>query len=235
MLFQKKDNENLNNSIKGNKEEKNIKHLISTLILEYLIAPNYTIIENINNFKNFFDNANNKDKMNSDFGCQIIIKSESELKRNINNINYIIKIKLNCPNFHINLLKVDWSNLKKLNLSHCCLDNIEILGKAKFENLESLDLSYNFLTDESTKIIKNSKIPNLIKLNLSYNQFTDYEIFAIQHFEKLIKLKLNSNHFKFNKKDEKKLNIIFKKYNDYIYQMEFFQKKISRKCLINFN
>ena len=191
--------------ITENPEKKNIKDLISVLIIEYIVSPNNTIIDNIKNFTLFIKNTKPAEKKNSDINTRIAVGFEEEYIKNKNNVNSINKIIISEANFNIDLLKDVPKNLEKLDLSKNMIANIKVLDEKQFMVLEHLNLSMNRLSDDSIKIIKNLNCPNLVSLNLSSNKFTDYDIFeAIEHFLRLVVLNLNSNHFIFRKKDEKK-------------------------------
>ena len=183
-------------------DKKDIKNLISILIFEYFSTPNYRIIENINNFKNFLESKN-----------KIEIHHETEYEENKNNLNKIIKIIIPpfpASNFNIDILKDDLPNLEEMNLKNNNIKSIKALGKIKLPKLKSLDLTLNFLEDDNIEIIRNLNFPNLEDLYLSNNNFTDYAIFeAIEHFKNLKKFNISSNAFKFREKDELKVEYNF--------------------------
>lgn len=183
-------------------DKKDIKNLISILIFEYFSTPNYRIIENINNFKNFLESKN-----------KIEIHHETEYEENKNNLNKIIKIIIPpfpASNFNIDILKDDLPNLEEMNLKNNNIKSIKALGKIKLPKLKNLNLTLNFLKDDDIEIIRNLNFPNLEDLYLSNNNFTDYAIFeAIEHFKNLKIFNISSNAFKFREKDEYKVEYNF--------------------------
>lgn len=201
----------LNESIKSDKM--NIKKFVSAMIMNYINTPNFEVIQNINNFIKFINNSKNKAKLNSDISDKIMINSESEYLENKikNNLINIIEIKIINKNFNIDLLNDKLENLEKLDLSSNCIKNIKALETIKCVKLKDLNLFNNYLNNDNIEIIKKLNFPELEFLNLEKNEFSNYKIFeAISHFIKLKCLILDSNHFIFQKEDEKEVKYNFK-------------------------
>ena len=193
-------------------DKMNIKRFVSVLIMEYINTPNYEVIQNINNFIKFINNSKSKAKLKSDISNKIIINSESEyLENKNNNLINIAEIKIINKNFDIDLLNNGLENLEKLDLSSNCIKNIKALEKIKSVKLKYLNLFNNYLNNDNIEVIKKLNFPELDFLNLEKNEFSNYNIFeAISHFTKLRFLFLDSNHFIFQKEDEKEAKYNFK-------------------------
>ena len=81
--------------------------------------------------------------------------------------------------------------LKELYLSHNNIYFIDILKKAKFENLEILKLNNNNIKNIS--ILDKADFPELKELYLNNNQISNIDAFENCKFNKLEILKLNNN------------------------------------------
>ena len=80
----------------------------------------------------------------------------------------------------IELEKVDFQKLKKLNLSNNYIKKIDILEKVNFKNLEILDLSLNYITD--IKVLEKVNFTQLKSLNLHKNQITNVDVLKKSKF-----------------------------------------------------
>ena len=190
-----------------NSDKMNIKRFISALIMEYIITPNYEVIQNINNFIKLIYNSKSNAKLKLDISDKLIINSESEyLENKNNNSKNITKIKIISKNFDICLLNNELENLEILDLSGNCIRNIKALERIKSMKLKNLNLYNNYLNNDNIEIIKKLNFRELDYLNLERNEFSNYNIFeAISHFTKLRYLYLGSNHFIFQREDEKEV------------------------------
>ena len=114
-----------------------------------------------------------------------------------NNISLISSIYLIQINFDINYLcGKNLSNLKELSLIDNNIEDISPLANASFNKLEKLDLSRNKLNNNNICIIKKFKFDNLNYIDLYCNNFSDYELFkALEIFKKLENLSVGSNRF----------------------------------------
>ena len=90
-----------------------------------------------------------------------------------------------------NLCKIDFKELKELNLSFNKISDIKALEKVKFGKLEKLYLSWNEISDIS--ILKKVNFKNLKELYLNSNQISDIRVFENVKFEKLEILNLDNN------------------------------------------
>ena len=76
------------------------------------------------------------------------------------------------------------------------IDNIEPLKTAQFKNLKNLNLSINRIDDSMIDVIANLNFNDLKSLDLSYNYFTQFNLFkSIEHFTNLKIFKIGSNEF----------------------------------------
>ena len=89
------------------------------------------------------------------------------------------------------LEKVNFKMLKELYLSHNNICIIDMLKKAKFENLEILKLNNNNIKNIS--ILDKADFPELKELYLNNNQISNIDAFENCKFNKLEILKLNNN------------------------------------------
>ena len=214
-----------------NSDKMNIKRFISDMIMEYINTPNYEVIQNINNFVKFINNQKSKDKLNSDINGKMIINSESEyLENKNNNPNNIAEIIIISKNFDIDLLNNGLENLEKLDLSSNCIKNIKALEKIKSKKLKKIKLFNNYLNNDNIEIIKKLNFPELDSLSLEKNEFSNYNIFeAISHFKKLKYLNLSSNHFILQKEDEKEVKYNFKLIQElYLFNGVFAEESIAK-------
>lgn len=172
------------------------KRLVAALIMQYYYTPDYTSINNLDNFHQFLSKTKGNEKL--DIENNIEIYSIKEYQRNISNQYNISKIQITNDCFDINLLEnAKLENLKILNLSKNNLVDINPLTKIEFNQLIELNLSLNKLKDNMIKSLFELNFPKLEKLDLSFNLFTSYRILkSIEHFEKLIYLNLCSNVLK---------------------------------------
>ena len=146
-------------------------------------------------------NGKNVGNLDLELLCSIYFKNLEEIDLSNNNISNINEIN-------------NFSKLKKINLSHNQIKDIEPLKKLSLSNLKDINLSYNKIEDiQSLKdIIKNNK--NLEKININHNRIKNPEIIneinldndnrIKLEFEETYKLLKNNNHFiryKINPKD----------------------------------
>ena len=100
----------------------------------------------------------------------------------LSNIDFLVnpkfqrleKLVINKNNYlkNINALeKVDFKDLKELNLKDNIISNINVLESVKFEKLEILNLSSNLISD--INILKEVNFKKLKELNLKYNKISD--------------------------------------------------------------
>ena len=89
------------------------------------------------------------------------------------------------------LYRIQFTNLKELNLSLNGLSDIGILKILKFEKLEILNYSHNNVSDISA--LDSINYNNLKQLDLSVNYITDIDILEKVKFEKIEKLSLSHN------------------------------------------
>ena len=76
------------------------------------------------------------------------------------------------------------------------IDNIEPLKTAQFKNLKKLNLSINRIDDNMIDVITELYFNDLESLDLSYNYFTQFNLFkSIEHFTNLKIFKIGSNEF----------------------------------------
>ena len=117
------------------------------------------------------------------------------------------------------LSKIEFKNLKELNLFCNQISDIKILEKVKFEQLEILNFSNNKISD--IKILEKVNFKNLKKLDLSWNKISDIKILEKVKFEKLEILNLSGNEIsninileKVNFKNLKKLYLCNNRISD---------------------
>ena len=188
--FIEKYNKEKNNSITG------IENLKKT------ISNNESTIISYNNFiKNTYINQNyniniiNNNRYINDDDKKYLIEFDKKFNLKITDIN-ITSLNLrskNIGNEGLNYLceKMNFKELKELNLSDNYITDIEALKKAKFEKLEILDLFDNKI--KNIDALKNVNFKELKKLYLHYNKITDIKVFKEVQFEKLELLQLAGN------------------------------------------
>jgi len=107
----------------------------------------------------------------------------------------IDKLDLSFKNFGNELLedlcKIEFQDLKELDLCGNDISDIKILEKAKFKRLEILFLGNNKLTD--INILEKVHFEKLKELNLNDNIISDISVLEKVKFEKLEKLNLSCN------------------------------------------
>ena len=165
---------NISNKIIGiHKEGYNNKYNIGTFL-------NYPIREfiqlNINNNEVLLKAFNSKYKLD--------IKS-----------NKIHKLDLSCKNFGNEILndlsKIEFKELKELDLGSNKISDINVLDKFKFNKLEILNLGDNHISD--INILGNVNFKELKKLYLDRNKISDIKVLEKFKFDKLEILYLGSN------------------------------------------
>jgi len=107
----------------------------------------------------------------------------------------IDKLDLSFKNFGNELLedlcKIEFQDLKELDLCGNDISDIKILEKAKFKKLEIIFLGNNKLTD--INILEKVHFEKLKELNLNDNIISDISVLEKVKFEKLEKLNLSCN------------------------------------------
>jgi len=96
--------------------------------------------------------------------------------------------------FFNQLMKIEFKELKILDLSINNISKIEAFNKKNFENLEKLNLSDNNISDINP--LGNAKFPSLKELNLSKNKISNLGIFKDLILDNLEKLNLGNNIIK---------------------------------------
>ena len=185
-------------------------------IQDYIVENN--LFEKINNFKslrylyirkiNFHEITINIKNLNI-FYCELCRGIKINECENIQKLIYIS----NNLSMLDNILNID--NSKKLNeidLFNNNISDIKILEKIKFDNLEILDLSMNYISN--INFLENDNFKNLKILNLYNNGISDIKILEKVKFEKLEELYLADNNisnicvlFKSNFKELKILDL----------------------------
>ena len=89
------------------------------------------------------------------------------------------------------LIKLEFIELKKLNLYINNISDIKELEKVKFENLEKLNLSYNKIAD--INILEKVNFKELKELDLKQNIISDIKVLEKVNFKKLEILNLSHN------------------------------------------
>jgi len=187
----------------GNKENNSdsFKDINNFKSLRYLHLENF-------NFNQQFTIRSNNLILLSIISCENILLSEIpneklkvlNLRNHISNINRLgrnnptelTKINLSLNKIDINILeKVDFKNLKVLNLINNEISNINILEKVNFIELSKLNLSFNKISD--IKVFEKVNFRELKELNLSNNRIFDINILGKVNFKKLNKLNLMCN------------------------------------------
>ena len=163
------------------------RFLLSVIFNDFTYHPNYNHFIIIDRAKKFIDkfilNNNNLISESLDFQKEIKINSRKVLFENKNNPEIIVEIDI-CKNDleDLNLLcNMNLINLKKLYLFENNIVNIGPLIKAKFKNLEILNLGGNKLGNENIPYLFKLPFQKLKELNLYLNQFTDFSIFRINN------------------------------------------------------
>ena len=89
------------------------------------------------------------------------------------------------------LCKIEFKELKELNLCGNYISDIKVLENVKFENLEILNLSLNKISD--INILEKVKFKELKELYLFDNNISDIKVLENVKFPKLELLSLSSN------------------------------------------
>ena len=95
------------------------------------------------------------------------------------------------------LCKIEFKELKELNLSANNITDIKSLEKAKFEKLEKLNLSYNNISN--IDILEKLNFKELKELDLSSNNISDIKVLEKVNFKQLKILNLSLNKVLDNK------------------------------------
>jgi len=130
--------------------------------------------------------------------------------------------------------------LKYLNLGRNKINNIEILVKASFRDINSLLLYDNQISD--INVLSDVPFENLTYLNLSYNEISDINILTNIPFSKLEKLDLSGNiinninpFLKMPINDLRELNIKNNKIEDNIFNHNVFEELKKKYKYISIN
>ena len=148
---------------------KNLKNRLLLNIVKY----NKKLSNNLNIEQKDFKNYKYLKEMNDIFGTKIKdIESENlKLKRKEIN-NYSLEL----------ITKIEFNNLKELNLSENEISDITVLEKVNFKKLEILNLNYNKL--ENINILKIVKFKELKELHLYHNKISDINVLEKDNFPK---------------------------------------------------
>ena len=189
-------------------EIKNSFFVIKLILLYFNQYPCYFSYRSIENVSIFLDKlrANNINNQ-----IQFLEKVRKKVSLTKIKEDKIITIEINQSNFNdISILtNKTFNNLKRLSLSNNHIINIKPLATINAPLLTWIDLSINYINDESlnliAKIIEN--FDKLDILNLNDNKFTNPDIFSFFDGKKnLTKFNIGKNIFEINQ--EKKNNII---------------------------
>ena len=183
-----------------------LKRQIKLKILKYNIFLQNRLNININDFHDF----------------HLVKELNEKFNLNIEN-DYVERINLYYRKFGDEILdyfnKIEFKQLKELNLSLNNLSDINKLEKAKLENLLILDLGDNEIND--INILGKVNFRKLKKLYLYNNFISDINVLEKVKFEKLELLNLSNNNItnidifeKVNFIHLKKLNLFFNSISD---------------------
>ena len=182
----------------------NIFKIIKLVLISHKVHPHYNIYRTINNIYEFIQREmkninNNSNKSKKEMIKLIKIKYQKDLN-NIYPNDLIYSINFNRRNFNdLNKLIPIFANremnsLKYLYLSDCNISNIDPLLYLNIPNLEHLDLSMNYITDNYIYIFENEKFYKLKLLNLFGNHFHSSKLFqCFKEYKQMEELMLGSN------------------------------------------
>ena len=125
---------------------------------------------------------------------QILKEINKKFKLNIKeiNMNILDLSKKNIGDKKLeNLCRINFKELKELDLSYNYIFDIKVLEKVKFGQLEILDLSLNKISN--IDILEKVNFKQLKKLNLFFNNISNIEVFGKVNFEILEELDLSFN------------------------------------------
>ena len=184
----------------------NIKNKRKLNIIKY----NKKILARLNINKEHFDNYIKLNEFNNKYNTNI---------EDINNK------ELNLENKRIgneglkSLFKIEFKELKELNLSYNEISDINILEKVKFKELNKLNLNGNSITD--INILEKVNFKELQELYLGCNEISDINILEKVDFKELKELILSHNEItninileKVNFKELKVLDLKFNEISD---------------------
>ena len=150
--------------------------------------------EDGNNNKGLFLNYPLKEFIQLYNSEKILKAFNQKYNLNIGDIN-IIKLNLNWKKIGNeglkHLCKIEFKELKELNLCGNYISDIKVLENVKFENLEILNLSLNKISD--INILEKVKFKELKELYLFDNNISDIKVLENVKFPKLELLSLSSN------------------------------------------
>ena len=182
-------------------EIKNTFFVIKLILIDFNQYPCYFSYRSIENASIFLDKLRTN-KLNN----QIQIFEKILKKCSLANINEqnIITIEINHSDFNdISILTNKcFINLKKISLSYNHITNIRPLATINAPLLSWINLSINYIGDESLYLIEKiiKKFDKLEILNLNDNKFTNPDIFSFLEGKKnLTKFYIGRNLFKINK------------------------------------
>ena len=182
---------------------------------KYILKEIFEPIKNKRKLNIIKYNKKIKDKLNlnkEDFETYITLK-EFNIKYNTNIEDIDIK-ELNLCKRDIkdeglvDLVKINFKNLNKLDLSFNEIYEIDILENLDFKELKELNLSYNYISD--IDILEKLDFKKLNKLNLGCNGIRYIDVLEKVDFKELKELNLEWNEISdinvLKKVDFKKLN-----------------------------
>ena len=147
-----------------------------------LVKYNKILINKLNVTKGDFENFKSLKEMNQKFNLDIKDIEINELNLESKHLgNEILEY----------LIKIEFKELKEIDLSGNNISDIKLLEKAKFEKLEILILGGNGISD--INILEKVNFKELKWLDLYFNKISDIRVLERIKFEKLEKLYLTSN------------------------------------------
>ena len=159
-----------------NTDSEYLTNLISILLNNYYCNPDYITIINIKNFYSKLRSIDESEKDKYEIENNIKITTLKQYKKvNYQQKKDIKRIYIFSKNFDVsNLNNEKLINLIELSLSSNNISNIEPLTTAVFNNLQNLNLSINRLDDSMIEVISKLNFNDLLSLDLSYDYFTHF-------------------------------------------------------------
>lgn len=171
----------------------NLIYLLSVIVKDYLLYPNYShflIIINASQFLgNYIINRNNNNIIEKfELKKEIIIMKKKSFYENILNPEIVTEIHINKSNFSdiAKVCELNFINLKKLILIENNIVNIKPLKYANFKNIEYISFQFNKLNDSNIPCLLELDFPKLIELDLYSNNFTKYELYELKNNKKYL-------------------------------------------------
>lgn len=205
---------------------------------------NYFNLQNFLYLRNLITTEKKKGKQISDYFDCILHDLEIKLKEQNNAIKELLdkyKIKLSENDEEINLenkkiddraikliSKIDFKNLKIINLSNNTIKNIEPFKNMNLNHLRKIDLSLNEI--ENIKVFEKLDLPELKELNFNNNKINNFDpLINSNRLPKLEKLEYKNNDIQKDFKElEEKLKRRYKKPNE-VWTKEEFESKYKIK------